>query len=518
MLAIQKAFIPKQSMLTRLLHSQLETVNMKPLSLILSAAFALSLTLAHAARAGDIISDGFSGAKGAPISGRVPDTANLPGAKWSVAAFNSGGGFGANIDTGAGDPAPRAYLTSGGDSHGAIVISLAGATFAMPTKFRISASLLGANPALGFYPVAPASDASGLTDVFWNFTGLMLGGSGDLSLYRRGALVAHVKYTGAFDAKAFHRLSYDVDTRSGAISNVSLEGSTSDYSPLCLPDTFTATATRYAALASLREIGRDNLTSADNFLVATIPSVQTAVAAAPAATDKISAQQSVAAPSVLVHSGEKVGFMGDSITALGNTKKGYVQLVIAGLKLAGVDATAIPAGHSGDTSGNMAMRTAPDVLHKGADWMTLSCGVNDVAAAEKNPTSGFESFKKNVMHMVANAEAWHVRVILLTTTPRGENLTGQFNPALAPYNEFFRSFAKEKNLPLADVNAAFCRYLTATTPDAAREPPGRRLLADGLHPNDAGQFLMAMTVLEAMGIPESDLPRIEKALHDSIKK
>lgn len=88
---------------------------------------------------------------------------------------------------------------------------------------------------------------------------------------------------------------------------------------------------------------------------------------------------------------------------------------------------------------------------------------------------------------------------------------------LDTYNAFLRSYAKEKNLPLADVNAAFCDHLNAATPEAAHETPGRRLLADGLHPNDAGQFLMAMTVLKAMGIPESDLPRIEKALRESIK-
>lgn len=395
---------------------------MKQSSLLLAAALAVSFTTTHFARAGDIISDGFSGAKGETISGRAPDTANLPGGKWSVAAFNTGGGFSASIDPGAGDPAPRAYLVCGGDSHGAIVIPLAGGAFAMPAQFRISASLLGATPALGFYPVSPTPDATGVTDVFFNFTGLVLGHSGDLSLYRRGGSVDRVKYTGTFDAKAFHRLSYDVDTRSGAISNVALEGSTSDYSPLCVPGIFTTAATRFAALASLGEMGRDNLTYADNFLVTTISTT-----AAPAPTP---VKQPAVAPSIVVHSGEKVGFMGDSITALGNSKKGYVQLVIAGLKLAGVDATGIPAGHSGDTSDNMVVRTAPDVLHKGADWMTLSCGVNDVAAAQKNPALTVESFKKNVTRMAAMAEAWHVRIILLTATPRGEDLKSDLNLTL----------------------------------------------------------------------------------------
>lgn len=45
--------------------------------------------------------------------------------------------------------------------------------------------------------------------------------------------------------------------------------------------------------------------------------------------------------------------MSDSITALGNSSKGYVQLVIAGFKEEGIQAAAIPAEHSGDTSGNV---------------------------------------------------------------------------------------------------------------------------------------------------------------------
>ena len=63
------------------------------------------------------------------------------------------------------------------------------------------------------------------------------------------------------------------------------------------------------------------------------------------------------------------------------------------------------------------------------------------------------------------------------------------------------------------MNAAFWKVLN--TPDATGAAPGKRLLADGVHPNETGQFLMATTLLEALGVPAADMPKVEQALHDS---
>jgi len=204
--------------------------------------------------------------------------------------------------------------------------------------------------------------------------------------------------------------------------------------------------------------------------------------------------------------------MGDSITAQANAPDGYIGLVIYGLKVEGVDATAIPAGVPGHTSGNMRARVDPQILGQGANWMTLSCGVNDVKMQSKGRGVDLESFKKNVTAMVEAAIAKSVKVVLLTATPLGEDLENPENQQLAPYNDFLRNYAKEKNLVLADVNAAFRDYLKANpVPPDATVRPGSRLLADGLHPNKVGQALMAKTLLTAMGVPASDLPKIEKA-------
>ena len=81
---------------------------------------------------------------------------------------------------------------------------------------------------------------------------------------------------------------------------------------------------------------------------------------------------------ICVKSGESIAFMGDSITQGGNRPAGYVNLVMKGLELCGVNANKIPAGISGDRSVQMHARLQRSVLDKKPQWMTFSCGVNDV--------------------------------------------------------------------------------------------------------------------------------------------
>src|SRR3954453_162601 len=115
---------------------------------------------------------------------------------------------------------------------------------------------------------------------------------------------------------------------------------------------------------------------------------------------------------ILVKSGEKIAFLGDSITQQGwGNSAGYVRLVISGLAANGIDAEPIPAGISGHKSNDMLARLQKDVLDKKPNWMTLSCGVNDVwhgangvPLEEAPPTEGAAksprgSYKKNITEL-----------------------------------------------------------------------------------------------------------------------
>jgi len=229
-----------------------------------------------------ILSEGFSGGNAAPLADRWPDTTDLPGTAWEVVPFNNSGGFTGTVVTAVGNPAPAGWLTCAGNSSGAIAISITSrGAYVKPGQFTISADL-GAfngavNPALGFYAVLPIQANKDTVDSYFTGLRLLCNGNGDpangtLVLIQKGVAGTSVKYTGTFDIKKLHHLSYDVDTRTGAISNVSLEGSSSDYS-VFHTTSFTDAATAFAAVSAASS-ARDNPACADNFKLTTSAAVQ----------------------------------------------------------------------------------------------------------------------------------------------------------------------------------------------------------------------------------------------------
>ena len=231
-----------------------------------------------------------------------------------------------------------------------------------------------------------------------------------------------------------------------------------------------------------------------------IPSIKTLALAAMS-----SALLASARADILVKSGEKVAFLGDSITQGGwSSSKGYVKLVAAGLKANGVDIEVIPAGISGHKSNDMLKRLDKDVLEKKPQWMTLSCGVNDVWHGVKGVP--LEDYKKNIREIVEKAAAANVKVVMLTATVIHEKLDSPENQKLEAYNAFLRELAKEKSLPTADLNAMFQERIKA-----ANTPDKKILTSDGVHMNPEGDRVMAEGVLKAFGLDEAQLKKAKEA-------
>jgi lysophospholipase L1-like esterase len=208
------------------------------------------------------------------------------------------------------------------------------------------------------------------------------------------------------------------------------------------------------------------------------------------------------AADIAIKNGQKLAFLGDSITAAGwGNPGGYSRLVIAGCEANGIKVEGIGAGIGGHKSNQMLERLDRDVLGKKPDWMTLSCGVNDVwhgdkgvpldnaqAAAGKyelrpgEPAKG--TYKANITAIVDKAQAAGVKVMILTATVIGEELDNDNNKKLAPYNNFLRALAKEKKCLLADLNRAFQQKIKAA--GNATGKPGRLLTSDSVHMNPDG--------------------------------
>ena len=128
-----------------------------------------------------------------------------------------------------------------------------------------------------------------------------------------------------------------------------------------------------------------------------------------------------ASAEILVKDGQKVAFMGDSITQGGwGSPGGYVRLVVAGLEANGVKGTPIPAGISGHKSDQMLARLKKDALDKQPDWMTLSCGVNDVWHGARGIP--LDQYKTNITTILDQCAAAGTKVVVLTAPVSGRIL------------------------------------------------------------------------------------------------
>jgi len=210
-----------------------------------------------------------------------------------------------------------------------------------------------------------------------------------------------------------------------------------------------------------------------------------------------------AAGEIQVKDGQKIAFLGDSITAGGNQPLGYVGMVISGLEANGVKAVKIPAGISGHKSNQMLARLQRDVIDKKPDWMTLSCGVNDVWHGARGVK--LEDYKTNITEIVARTKKAGIKVMILTSTMITEDPNAANNVKLAAYNAFLVELAKSEGCLLADLNADMQKAIAAAVQAGAK--PGRILTSDGVHMNPFGNAMMATGLLRAFGLDDRQIAR-----------
>ncbi|HSJ00877.1 MAG: SGNH/GDSL hydrolase family protein [Verrucomicrobium sp.] len=216
----------------------------------------------------------------------------------------------------------------------------------------------------------------------------------------------------------------------------------------------------------------------------------------------------------LVKSGTKVAFLGDSITQQGaGGPGGYVRLVESGLKAAGIPIEVIPAGISGHKSNDMLARLDKDVLSKKPDVMTLSCGVNDVWHGARGVE--LEAYKKNITEIVDRTQKAGVQVVILTSTLIGPKLDDANNTKAKAYNDFLRDLAKERKLPVADLNADMIVEQSKDSTVGGKA----NVTSDGVHMNHLGNIMMAKGVLKAFDLSSGDLAKAEaswQAIPDAV--
>ena len=157
---------------------------------------------------------------------------------------------------------------------------------------------------------------------------------------------------------------------------------------------------------------------------------------------------------LFVGNGDRVAFLGDSITKAGDRYAGYVNLVVSGLKANGITVDKIPAGVSGNKSHQMLARLDESVLSRNPQIMLLSCGVNDVWHGPRGVE--LPEYKRNITAIVEKAQRAGVKVVILTATMIREDAGNDFNKKLVAYNNFLRTLRRRKNV-CSSISMPRCR-------------------------------------------------------------
>lgn len=213
-----------------------------------------------------------------------------------------------------------------------------------------------------------------------------------------------------------------------------------------------------------------------------------------------------AAPTPLAK-GDRIVFLGDSITQAGAAPKGYVTLVRNTINQECKDlaVAVLNAGISGNKVPDLQKRLERDVLARKPTIVVIYIGINDVWHWRKDGAGNLvggttrEKFEEGLKDIIARIKAAGARVILCTPSVIGEKTDGtnERDKMLDEYADISRRVAAETGSQLNDLRAAFIAHLKANNPQ--NQPKGI-LTGDRVHLNPQGNKFVARLMLRALGI------------------
>lgn len=201
--------------------------------------------------------------------------------------------------------------------------------------------------------------------------------------------------------------------------------------------------------------------------------------------------------------GDRIVFLGDSITQAGVGPKGYVTLIKQHLaeKHADLNIEVFGAGISGNKVPDLVARFNRDVLSKKPTIVVIYIGINDVWHGEKDPSKGtaIDEYEKGLNLLLNWCRQQKVRVLLCTPSVIGERSDGKnaLDQKLDQYAEMTRQVAKRSQVPVCDLRQAFLAYLKDHNPN---QKSSGILTNDGVHLLPEGNRLVAETILESLKV------------------
>jgi lysophospholipase L1-like esterase len=204
------------------------------------------------------------------------------------------------------------------------------------------------------------------------------------------------------------------------------------------------------------------------------------------------------AQTMALRTSDRIVLFGDSITEQGELRNGYVSILRDSLKNKFPGLAIIGAGISGNRVPQLQERLNRDVLSQRPTIVIIYIGINDVWHFEKHGAgTPKETYESGLHDLVLRINKAGVGVVVCTPSVIGERRRGEnpFDAMLEEYSAISRSVARDLGAHLCDLRKAFIDHLALHNPD--NKPEGI-LTVDSVHLNDAGNRLVADTILKAL--------------------
>jgi acyl-CoA thioesterase I len=216
------------------------------------------------------------------------------------------------------------------------------------------------------------------------------------------------------------------------------------------------------------------------------------------------------APELEMKPGDQIVAMGDSITQAGGYLRAMEAVFLqqyAGMKIPPI----VNVGIGGQKAEDMVARFEKDVISRKPAVVTISVGINDVwhrMSAPHDPKV-LQAYERNLERMVIMAVQAGARVYVLAPTVIEEDPASEGNRRLAAYIAAGKRVAQRNKCEYVDLHVLFLQAIKQHGQVDRKSPPAsqpsRFFTTDGVHMKPAGDVLMAVGLLRAMGVPDEKM-------------
>lgn len=197
--------------------------------------------------------------------------------------------------------------------------------------------------------------------------------------------------------------------------------------------------------------------------------------------------------------GDRIVFLGDSITEQ-QLYTNYVEAYLAA-RFPKLALTFANAGWGGDSAPGGAKRLARDVLALKPTLVTVCYGMNDGRYTASTPAI-VADYEAGLRDLLGQLKAAGVRAVVLTPgvvdyDRNPIHKANDYNRGLRVLADSALRIAAEAGVPGYDLH----RLMLEVQTQAKAADPSFTMIPDAVHPDPAGQLVMAFGLLEALGVP-----------------